>query len=384
MSLYSDFLFFKVPTFWPIKTFLSKFKKLFFRNDKVGFFTLMTLALLVIIFKGSSSEGQSNIFKNFLNNYIEQTAASIDIAPTQNQLADINSVFANSVSNGVDQTPKPSIVNTIQGNSIVSRGTILTDIIGEFTDRGAQISTYTVQEGDTLSFIASDYGVSVDTIIWANNLKSPDDIKPGVDLEIPPVTGVIHKVKDGDSVASIAKKYGIDQDKILSFNNLAASTSLQVDEEIIVPGGKIENQVSNGSSKVSGTATIGTAKRFASLPNLVGYFIWPATGYDWGIVHGRNGVDLANSCGTPVHAAADGTITTAKTSGYNGGFGRYIKISHANGTETLYAHASQLLVEVGQYVTQGQEIALMGSTGHSTGCHVHFEVHGAKNPLAKY
>ena len=110
----------------------------------------------------------------------------------------------------------------------------------------------------------------------------------------------------------------------------------------------------------------------------------PTTGFDWGKIHGRNGVDIANSCGTPVYAAADGMITIADSSGYNGGFGKYIKIAHPNGTETLYGHSMKLLVAVGQEITRGQEIMLMGSTGRSTGCHLHFEVHGARNPLAKY
>ena len=110
----------------------------------------------------------------------------------------------------------------------------------------------------------------------------------------------------------------------------------------------------------------------------------PAIGFNWGRIHGRNGVDVANSCGTPIYAAADGSVTSAKTSGWNGGFGKFLKILHSNGTETLYAHVSRLLVAAGEYVTKGQQIAVMGSTGRSTGCHLHFEVHGAKNPLAKY
>jgi murein DD-endopeptidase MepM/ murein hydrolase activator NlpD len=337
----------------------------------------MALALLLIIFKGSPSESQGNIFKSFLTQYIDETAAAVVTNPTQDQLADINSVFA---STGGERAPVPSIISTIQDNSIVSRGTILTDIIDQFTDRGAQISTYTVQEGDTLSFIASDYGVSVNTIIWANSLKSADDIKPGMELKIPPVTGVIHKVKKGDTVASVAKKYGVDEDKIISFNSLPASGDLQVDDEIIVPGGKIQSPVAPKAAPV-----YAVLKRFANLPLLDGYFSFPtATNYrlTQGL-HGRNGVDLADSCGTPVYAAADGTVNLAKNSGYNGGFGRFVRITHPNSTETLYAHASQVLVSIGQYVTRGEQIAVMGTTGRSTGCHVHFEVHGAQNPFAK-
>ncbi len=332
----------------------------------------MILAVIVITFKGSS-EGQRSVLSNLLTKYIDETAAAVITIPSQNQLADINSLVAYT---GSEKKPQPSILNTIQDNSIVSRGTILTDILDEFTDHGTQISTYTVQEGDTLSFIASDYGVSVNTIIWANNLRDADAIRPGMDLKIPPVTGVVHKVKKGDTIALLAKKYGVKEDAVVSFNGLPLSGELQIDDEIIVPGGKINSPASAPSQSV--------AKRFAYLPSLAGYFMQPATGYNWGRIHGRNGVDVANSCGTPIYAAADGVVAIADAIGYNGGFGKFIRINHANGTETLYAHASRLLVNIGEAVGRGQQIAVMGSTGRSTGCHVHFEVHGAKNPLAKY
>ena len=344
----------------------------FLRSGRAGFFTVMLLAVFVIVFKGSS-EGQKSVLSNLLTSYIDETAAAVITAPSHNQLADINSLVAYAKS---EKAPQPSVINTIQDNSIVSRGTILTDILDEFSDRGAQISTYTVQEGDTLSFIASDYGVSVNTIIWANNLRDADAISPGIDLKIPPVTGVLHKVKKGDTLATIAKKYGVEEDKIKTFNSLPQAEDLQIDAEIVVPGGKINTPVVATQSN--------TAKRFAYLPSLSGYFMQPATGYNWGRIHGRNGVDVANSCGTPIYASADGTVTLSDAVGYNGGFGKFIKIDHPNGTETLYAHASQLLVGVGEAVVRGQHIAVMGSTGRSTGCHVHFEVHGAKNPLAKY
>jgi murein DD-endopeptidase MepM/ murein hydrolase activator NlpD len=341
------------------------------KNDKVGFFAIMAMSLLLIVFKGSS-EGQRSIFGNFLTSYIEETAASAVTSPSRNELADINSFVAHPGSGTVLKSPG---FNTIQDNSVVSRGTILSDIYDEFSGRGTQVSTYTVQEGDTLSFIASDFGVSVDTIIWANNLKNADSIKPGMELKIPPVSGVVHKVKKGDTLDSLAKKYGVEAEEIISFNFLPKSGSIQEGQELIIPGGKLRQP-----APVPQT----TIKRFAYLPDLGGFFSWPTTGYNWGRIHGRNGVDIANSCGTLVYAASDGSITLAKASGWNGGFGKAIKVVHSNNTETLYAHLGQLSVNIGEFVTKGQQIALMGSTGRSTGCHLHFEVHGAKNPLAKY
>ncbi len=343
------------------------------RNDKVGFFGIMTLALALLIFKGSS-EGQVSLFSNLLTSYIEETAASVTIDTPQHQLADINSVFAFS---GVNQKlPRPSVFNTIQDNSLVSRSTILTDLLDEFSDRGTEVISYTVQEGDTLSFIASDFGVNVATIIGANKLRSADEIRPGMELRIPPVDGVIHKVKKGDTVESIAKRYGVESDKIIGFNSLPQEGELQIDTELIIPGGKLPKDVAPRQQVV--------AKRFAYLPNLGDFFALPVLGYNWGRIHGRNGVDIANSCGTPVYAAADGIIQLAKNSGWNGGFGKFAKIVHQNGTETLYAHLAKVTTTVGESVLKNQQIGLIGSTGRSTGCHLHFEVHGARNPLAKY
>lgn len=346
----------------------------FFKNDRVGFFGIMGIALLLIILKGpSSSEGQASYFNNSFASYIEETTASVIDELPNHQLADINSVFAHSL--GSNTIQRLSILSTIQDNSIVSRGTILTDIINEFS--GSEITIYEVQEGDTLSFIASDYGVRVSTIIASNNLRNADDISPGTKLKIPPVDGIIYTIKKGDTIDKLAQKYSAEADKIINFNGLPQEGDLQVGMEIIIPGGKIRLDDTTAASVKN------TAKRFGYLPDLGGFFALPATGFNWGIIHGRNGVDIANSCGTPIYASADGSVALTKTSGWNGGFGKYIKIIHSNGTETLYAHLTKVLTSVGNFVSKNQEIGLMGSTGRSTGCHLHFEVHGAKNPLIK-
>ncbi|MEK7515268.1 MAG: peptidoglycan DD-metalloendopeptidase family protein [Patescibacteria group bacterium] len=240
-------------------------------------------------------------------------------------------------------------------------------------EKRSETVTYRVQKGDTLSFIASDFGVSTESILWANNLKDVDSIKPGQTLRIPPVSGVLHVVKKGDSIATIAKKYGVTEDTVITFNGIPRDGRLQIGKEIAVPDGKLASQ-KNGASANS---------RFGYLPDLGSFFRLPTTGFNWGKIHGRNGVDVASTCGTPIHAAASGTVTVSDAEGYNGGFGQYIKLQHENGTETLYGHAQRLFVSVGDMVEKGKVIALMGSTGKSTGCHLHFEVHGAKNPLVQ-
>ena len=336
-----------------------------------------------MVFKVTGNEGRA-IFNNLVRSYIEETSASIIIvSKSENQLADINSLVALSgqnIQNGrggpIVDTINPS---TIQGNSLMASNPVATDYI-ETGFKSNQITEYTVQSGDLLSFIASDYGVSMDSIIWANGLTNANSIKPGQILRIPPVSGVIHKIKKGDTAASIAKKYGVDSDKILAFNELKEGEALDIDMEIIVPDGQIKSLI---VTKPGARPTV--AKRFSYLPDLGDYFMDPTRGNGriTQRLHGRNGADKANSCGTPIYAAADGNTTTADAVGYNGGFGQFVKIAHPNDTETLYSHLSKIVIALGP-VSKGQLIGLMGTTGRSTGCHLHFEVHGARNPLLKY
>ena len=120
----------------------------------------------------------------------------------------------------------------------------------------------------------------------------------------------------------------------------------------------------------------------SNVPTYSGYYLRPISGgtRTQGI-HGFNAVDLAASVGTPIMASASGKVIISKNSGWNGGYGNYIVIEHPNGTQTLYAHASKVIVFSGQSVVQGQVIGYVGSTGRSTGAHVHFEIRGAKNPF---
>lgn len=238
--------------------------------------------------------------------------------------------------------------------------------------KSTRISLYVVRQGDSLSQIADMFGVSVNTIIWANNIKN--GIKEGDELVILPVTGVSHKVAKGDTLRSIASKYKADMDEIRSYNDLDVDGVLAVGSMIIIPDGEMAKApaASSSSDKV----------KSASGPTYKDYYLRPIVG---GVksqnLHGYNAVDLAAPIGTPIYASAPGVVIVARSSGYNGGYGAYVVISHPNGTQTLYGHASKILVEAGQTVERGDTIALLGSTGKSTGPHVHFEIRGATNPF---
>lgn len=333
----------------------------------------MLIALFLVFTKGTNNAGQQGIISGLLKTYIEDQAVAM-VPLSSYDMVKMNSIDAPSF---FDRDKHPFELNTLQGNALIPNAGRYADIVddNDHVVEKDEIVSYEIQEGENLSLIAKDFGVSLNTIIWANNIKNVDAIKPGTILKIPPVSGVIHKVKSGDTVTVIAKKYQAEIDDIISFNHLDSDgTDLQIGDEIIVPHGKITT---------SGDTKPVTLTRFANLPKLDGYFISPASGYNWGKIHGRNGVDVANKCGTPIYAAADGIVARIKDAGYNGGYGIYLMLTHANGTETLYAHHTKNLVSLGDKVKQGQQISIMGTTGRSTGCHLHFEVHGAKNPLAK-
>jgi len=239
--------------------------------------------------------------------------------------------------------------------------------------RSDQISIYVVREGDNLSQIAELFGVTTNTIIWANDIKRGGLIKEGQTLIILPVTGVEYTVKKGDTIAGIAKKFKGDVDEILQFNDMGDGTALVVGENIIIPGGEFDTPTYVTKSY---TTTVSDS-RYA------GYYIRPINGgrKSQGL-HGYNGVDLAASAGTPVLASASGDVIISRSWGWNGGYGNYIVIKHPNGTQTLYSHLSKNIVQAGWHVIQGQVIGYIGSTGRSTGPHLHFEIRGGpRNPF---
>ncbi len=244
--------------------------------------------------------------------------------------------------------------------------------------KSSRITTYTVREGDTLSEIAAAFHISAATLIWANDIKRADTIKPGQVLVILPITGVQYIVKRGDTIGGIVKRFGGDDEEIIRINRLPADGTLVAGETILIPNGELriaQNIPSTPLHNIT-TPSLGSQQEF------LGYYLRPIIGgrKTQGL-HGYNGVDLANVCGSMARASAPGAVIIARGSGWNGGYGRYIVIDHPNNTQTLYAHLGSVSVETGWHIAQGQQIGTTGSSGLSTGCHLHFEIRGAKNPF---
>jgi LysM repeat protein len=276
-----------------------------------------------------------------------------------------------------------TILNSIKlsradAETITTSGNLQTMALADIErPKNSTISTYVVREGDTLSEIAELFEVTPSTILWANDLPRNAVLKVGQQLTILPVTGVRYTVKSGDTLSSIAKKYSGDAAEIGSFNGIDDS-SLAVGSNIIIPDGEIAAPPPPAVAKRSSSGAVTVASTVQS-----GFFAAPLARYikTQGI-HGYNGVDLAAAVGTPIYAAAAGNVIVAKSSGYNGGYGKYIVIQHDNGSQTLYGHASSVSVSVGERVVQGQKIGGVGNTGKSTGSHLHFEIrNGGRNPF---
>lgn len=285
------------------------------------------------------------------------------------------------------------------------------------------ISIYTVASGDTLSSIAKKYNISANTIRFANDLTPKSPLRVGQKLIILPVTGVAYTVQKGDTIGGIANRFDADKEEILSYNEIEDPKDLRAGKKIIIPNGEFavahkdiattqkapikkaptppkaaqkneekiplntaEKDVQMETTKDTKNETvIETPSSDEQKDTSETFFTHPVPGSRLTQkLHGYNGVDFGAPTGTPIVAAADGVVIVEKgSSRWYGGYGNYIVIEHTNGSQTLYAHNSKNLVSVGDTVKKGQEIGLVGSTGRSTGPHLHFEVRGGTNPWVR-
>ncbi len=218
-----------------------------------------------------------------------------------------------------------------------------------------QIRIHRVEKGESLWIIAAKYGIDIDTLIGANDIADMNRIRIGDSLQILPVKGILYKVNPGENLWTISKQYNISIDEIVEANAIENPDLVQPGTTLLLPGAKPE---------------LGYKDRLAK------QFIYPVKGRissyfgpRWGRNH--DGIDFAVNTGTEVKAARAGKVIYSQ---WANGYGYTVVIEHQKGVRTLYAHNSRLLVHGGQWVEQGQVIALSGNTGNSTGPHLHFEI----------
>lgn len=268
--------------------------------------------------------------------------------------------------------PEPVLIS---GNSLresASPSLVLSRTLAALDNEPAgrqEIIEYSVREGDTLSGIAEKFGISLETVLWANDLTSSSQIRPNQKLTILPTSGVMHIIVEGDTVSELATYYAASSTKIIAFNELSEAGEVFIGDILVIPAGKLPKKTPR-----------------AIRPLASSYFICPLAspcrktqGLHW-----YNAVDLSNNvCAEPVFAAAGGKI---QKTGYDRLAGYFIRILHPNEVVTFYGHLSKILRAVGQAVSQGETIGYSGYSGYTipagpAGCHVHFEVRGASNPF---
>jgi len=268
-----------------------------------------------------------------------------------------------------------------------------------------ELTTYIVQKGDTIFGIAEKFNLKPETILWGNYYTLVDDphrLQPGQELVILPVDGVYYRWNAGDGLNAVARFYGVTPEDIIQWpgNHLNpdtlgdwASPNIEPGTFLVVPNGRREfvtwsapriTRQNPGVAKIFGPGACGT---ITDGPVGTGTFVWPSverylSGFDYSPETNHRGIDVAGKMGNAIFAADSGVVVYA---GWNDwGYGNVVVIDHGNGWQTLYAHLSTLNVACGSYVYQGDAIAGMGSTGNSSGPHLHFEMlsdeYGKVNP----
>jgi murein DD-endopeptidase MepM/ murein hydrolase activator NlpD len=234
------------------------------------------------------------------------------------------------------------------------------------------ITEYIIEEGDSLLSLAAKFDISLNTILWANDLTEKSVINPGDKLVILPVSGVIHHIESDDTVSEIAETYKGKIEEIVAFNYLDDENDIYIGDILIVPNG-----IKPAKKQMPSDVSIKNSQFI--VPVSSPYIITQG-------LHWYNAIDFSHAgyaCGKPILAAAGGTV---QKTGYHATAGYYVRILHPNGVVTFYGHLSRIDVTAGDPVMVGDIIGRMGNTGYTigqTGCHLHFEVRGAKNPFAR-
>ena len=368
---------------------LQKYKSLIILKKACSHFAVEFILIIIIMLAvGSniaaransnySANAKKSLFFVYLSKHPELNQKLIDssesvnlkLAQTPNLTKQV--LAASTIEKHETEVKALTALPTLSGSALQKPNPASSD--GLLPKRDVEI--YVVQGGDTVSAIATAFGVSAGTILWENNLSATSYIKPGQELRILPTTGVKHVVKSGENMSAIAKKYDVDLEIILEYNNIDSPEHIFPGEEIVIPNGIKSQPVSPERQQYLASLQRNDYQTADVDPNFQtasAGLIWPlpaARRLSQGYLSYHRAIDVpCNRC--EVLAAAEGIV---ELSGWQSGYGYTIVINHGGGLKTRYAHAGTLRASAGQKVGQGQVIMLSGNTGRSTGPHLHFEV----------
>ncbi|MFH1451415.1 MAG: peptidoglycan DD-metalloendopeptidase family protein [bacterium] len=349
-------------------------------SKNVPLFYLGAALALILVFSGCFTYFNRD-GKHFFATESIKLKCLIDANQEDLSLNTINGLFLSQQRSASKEAPEMMFVSSsavigvipplyVQGRSLG----VIDEPEEETVEVRQDIVEYTAIAGDDLASIAERFGISLNTLLWANDLNKSSKLKVGQSLIILPVSGVIHYVENGDMVSRLAVLYKANAEEVIEFNNLPKDGSIMRGDILVIPGGTMPAKTVIVTGPVSSTP----------LPS--SYFLLPVPSsyrLTQGL-HWYNAVDFANgSCGGPVYAAAGGEV---QKTGHDKTAGNYVRIIHPNKVVTFYGHFSKVTVSAGDIVSQGQVIGYIGNTGYTiggNGCHLHFGVYGAKNPFAK-
>lgn len=378
--------------------------------------SILFLFILSVLF--SPSVTNAGFFSDLMSSIVgpKTQASEIEVKDENTLVHNSQTVplLESSINPDLKSVKEAPVVTIVSDEALMPNTSPLgTDSISKQYITSAEITTYTVKKGDTIEKIAKEFGVSKNTLIKSNDsLNAKGTLTVGQVLAILPIDGVAYTVKKGDTVSSLAKKYSATTKDILEYNDLEKVSDLQVGDTIVIPGGekpavseksekeqkkKVEVKIPEKEIAVATPTPVAPTVEVSTTPEPTptaspstssssnGY-IWPlpeGAGRISQRLHDDNAVDIAAPKGTPIYAPKDGIVLIADDSGYNGGYGLYVVVNFTDGGQMLFGHMSKVASVAGQKVSQGELIGYVGTTGSSTGNHVHVSARGGiKNPYA--
>lgn len=267
----------------------------------------------------------------------------------------------------LNSTMKNFVLSRNAGETIDEGGNILSDsILPEITyTQPVSFSTYTVQKNDNITSITKKFGLTnVSTLIGVNNIENVRRLQAGQRLTVPSIDGLFHTITEKDTLETISEKYSISIEKLVDVNDLDSSI-LSAGDQLFIPGAKLDNEKLKRALGEMFTSPIAVKWRLSSP-------FGPRADPFTGVKSNHTGIDMVAPLKTPILASSDGKVSVVS---YSSVYGNYVVITHSGGYQTLYAHLYSSCVQVGQKVSQGTKIGLLGNTGYSTGAHLHFTVY---------
>ena len=272
-----------------------------------------------------------------LSNDPEQNLSAVPTVTSAVTLENATDIFYNSITSD---------------NTLVGDGTI-----------GMKYDEYIIEEGDNLTIISRKIGANLDTLVSVNKISNANRLRPGQKIIVPNRNGLLYTMKKGETIEDVTERYDVSLNRVLSFNKISDASSIEVGDDIFLPGAKytLDERIDKFGQMFSIPTTI------TRISSVFGYRVHPITG----VRTKHMGVDIPGRINTPVYASRKGKVIFA---GYSGGYGNLVIVRHDKGYTTYYGHLNSITTKTGANVGVGVMIGRMGSTGRSTGSHLHFEV----------